>query len=325
MLIQGALFCAGLVLLYFGSEWLVRGSARLAGSFGVGPLVVGLTVVSFGTSAPELVVSTVAAWRGNADLALGNVVGSNFVNIAAIIGVAALVAPLRVRMTLVYRESPVMIAAALALPLLGWDGWLSRRDGAVLVAALVAYLVFVVRAARREGPAVEEEFREFQAEEGIERRRDPRRASRLPNLGWTVLGIAALLAGAQLMVGAAVFFARAAGVSDLVVGLTVIALGTSLPELATSAMAAHRGESDIALGNALGSNVFNVFAILGIAALVAPLRVSHALFSFEVPCLVGISLLFPLLAWTRRQIGRLEGAILLACYVAFTIALVIRG
>ena len=324
MLNQAGLFCVGLVGLYFGAEWLVRGSARLARSFGVGPLVVGLTIVAFGTSAPELVVSAVAAARGEGDLALGNVVGSNILNLALIVGAAAMLRPMVVRMSLVYRESPVMVAAAVALPVLGLDGTLSRADGVVLLAAFGAYLFYVIRAARRESGFVEEEFREFQAAEAIERRADPRAAGRLPNVGWTVLGIAALLAGAQLMVGAAVYFARAAGVSDLVVGLTVIALGTSLPELATSTVAARRGEADIALGNALGSNIFNVFCILAVAALVRPIHVQAALFRFEVPVLIGVSALFPLLAWTRRRIGRLEATLLLACYVGFTVTLIVR-
>jgi cation:H+ antiporter len=324
MLLQAVWFCLGLVGLYFGAGWLVRGSARLARSFGVGPLVVGLTVVAFGTSAPELVVSAVAAARGEGDLALGNVVGSNVLNLALIVGAAAMLRPMAVRMSLVYRESPVMVAAALALPVLGLDGTLSRLDGVLLLAAFAAYLVFVVRAAKREPGAVEEEFREFQAEEAIERREDPRAAGRLPNLGWTVVGIAALLAGAQLMVNAAVFFARAAGVSDLVVGLTVVALGTSLPELATSTIASLRGEADIALGNALGSNIFNVFCILAVAALVRPIAVDGSLFRFEIPFLVGVSILFPLLAWTRRRIGRVEAGLLLACYAAFTAILIVR-
>jgi cation:H+ antiporter len=324
MLLQAVLFCAGLVALYFGAGWLVKGSARLARSFGVGPLVVGLTVVAFGTSAPELVVSAVAAARGEGDIALGNVVGSNVLNLALIIGAAAMLRPMAVRMSLVYRESPVMVAAALALPLLGLDGTISRLDGALLLVAFAGYLVFVVRAARRESGAVEEEYREFQAEEDIERRENPRRGARLPNLGWTVLGIAALLVGAQLMVDAAVYFARIAGVSDLVLGLTVIALGTSLPELATSTVASVRDEADIALGNALGSNIFNVLCILAVAALVRPIAVPAALFRFEVPFLVAVSILFPLLAWTRRRIGRPEAGLLLACYAAFTLILVLR-
>jgi cation:H+ antiporter len=270
------------------------------------------------------VVSAVAAARGEGGLALGNVVGSNVLNLALIVGVAAMLRPMVVRMSLVYRESPVMVAAAAALPVLGWDGTLSRADGAILLAVFGAYVAYVVRAARREASFVEEEFREFQAEAAIERRADPRRAGRLPNLGWTVLGIAALVVGAQLMVDAAVYFARAAGVPDLLVGLTIVALGTSLPELATSTVAARRGEADIALGNALGSNIFNVFCILAVAALVRPIHVDAALFRFEVPVLIGVSALFPLLAWTRRRIGRVEAALLLACYVGFTVTLILR-
>ncbi|MDB4951340.1 MAG: K+-dependent Na+/Ca+ exchanger related-protein [Gemmatimonadetes bacterium] len=324
MLLKAVWFCVGLAGLYFGAGWLVRGAARLARSFGVSPLVVGLTVVAFGTSAPELVVSTVAAGRGNGALALGNVVGSNVLNIALILGAAAVVRPLAVRMALVFRESPMLAAAALALPVLGLDGTISRVDAAILLTVFAGYLAFVVRSARLESAAVGEEFREFQAEEAIERRAEPRDSSRLPNVGWTLLGIGTLLVGAQMMVDSAVFFARVLGMSDLVVGLTVVALGTSLPELATSTVAARRGEADIALGNALGSNIFNVFYILAAAALVRPIAVDPALFRFEVPVLIGLSLLFPLLAATRRRIGRLEGGLLLACYAAFTAILLMR-
>ena len=320
MLLQGILFCVGAAALYLGAEWLVRGSSRLARSYGVSALVVGLTVVALGTSAPELVVSTTAALRGQGGVAVGNVVGSNILNLALIIGVAALAGPLRVQMSLIFREAPLMVAAALTLPLLAWDGVVSRLDGALLSLAFAGYLAFVVRSARREPGSVKAEFAEFEAAED----RAPERGTRLRDTAIATAGLATLVVGAQLLVGAAVFFARSAGISEVVVGLTVVAIGTSLPELATSAVAAARGEADIALGNVIGSNIFNSLIILGAASLARPIGMERSLFSYEVPVMVGISIVFPLLAYTRRTLGRLEGGFLVVCYVAFTGVLLLR-
>lgn len=320
MLLQGILFCVGAAALYLGAEWLVRGSSRLARSYGVSALVVGLTVVALGTSAPELVVSTTAALRGQGGVAVGNVVGSNILNLALIIGVAALAGPLRVQMRLIFREAPLMVAAALTLPLLAWDGVVSRLDGALLSLAFAGYLAFVVRSARREPGSVKAEFAEFEAAED----RAPERGTRLRDAGIAAAGLATLVVGAQLLVGAAVFFARSAGISEVVVGLTVVAIGTSLPELATSAVAAARGEADIALGNVIGSNIFNSLIILGAASLARPIGMERSLFSYEIPVMVGISIVFPILAYTRRTLGRLEGGFLVVCYVAFTGVLLMR-
>jgi cation:H+ antiporter len=320
MLLQGILFCVGAAALYLGAEWLVHGSSRLARSFGVSALVVGLTVVALGTSAPELVVSTTAALRGQGGVAVGNVVGSNILNLALIIGVAALAGPLRVQMSLIFREAPLMVAAGLTLPLLAWDGVVSRLDGALLSLAFAGYLAFVVRSARREPGSVKAEFAEFEAAED----RAPERGTRLRDAGLAAAGLATLVVGAQLLVGAAVFFARSVGISEVVVGLTVVAIGTSLPELATSAVAAARGEADIALGNVIGSNIFNSLIILGAASLARPIGMERSLFAYEIPVMVGISIVFPLLAYTRRTLGRLEGGFLVACYVAFTGVLLMR-
>lgn len=319
MILQAILFVAGAAALYFGAEWLVRGSSRLARSFGISALVVGLTVVALGTSAPELVVSTLAALRGQGGVAVGNVVGSNILNLALIVGAGALVAPLTVRMSLIFREAPLMVAAALSLPLLAWDGVLSRLDGGLLTLGFVGYLVFVLRSARREPAEVGAEFEEFEAAGGR-----PEPGSRLRAVGLAAAGLAVLVVGAQLLVDAAVFFARAAGVSEVVVGLTVVALGTSLPELATSVVAAARDEGDIAMGNVVGSNIFNSLIILGAAALARPIAADPSLLYFEIPAMLGISLLFPLLAYARRTLGRWEGALLLGYYVTFTGVLLVR-
>lgn len=320
MLVQALLFTLGAAALYYGAEWLVRGSSRIARSFGISALVVGLTVVAFGTSAPELLVSTIASVRGQGGVAVGNVVGSNVLNLALIVGAAAVLSPLRVQMSLILREAPLMVAAALTLPLLAWDGDLSRLDGVILGVAFAGYLAFMVHSARREPHAVEAQFEEYGVQEGLEPR-----GSRVRDLALLGVGLAVLVAGAQLLVGSAVYFARAAGVSELVVGLTVVAIGTSLPELATSVVAAARGEADIALGNAIGSNIFNSLLILGAAALARPIAVDESLFFFEIPAMLAVSALFPLLAYTRQRVARTEGAVLLACYVAFTAVLLVRA
>lgn len=317
MLFHALLFLAGAAALYFGAEWLVRGASHLARSLGISQLVVGLTVVALGTSAPELVVSTVAAVRGQGGLAFGNVVGSNVLNLALILGLAAVIHPLKVDGRLVIREAPIMIAASIFFPLLAWDLRLSRTDGLLLLAAFAAYLLYVVRSAVRESAATPSPP---DAAGDCADAPEPGR-SRLRSGGLVVAGTVVLVTGAQGLVEAAVFFARSLGISELIIGLTVVAIGTSLPELATSLVAAARHEADIALGNAIGSNIFNSLLILGVAALAHPVPVSGGALSLEVLAMIGISILFVVLAYTRRTLAQWEGAVLLAGYVAFTAAL----
>lgn len=321
MLLNAALFTAGLVAMYFGAEALVRGAARLARSLGIGPLIVGLTVVAFGTSAPELIVSALAAGRGQSGVALGNVLGSNICNIGLILGLSAVVSPIRAEMRLIRRETPLMIAVALVFIILALDGDIGRVDGVGLVILLGAYLWLMLRVARTESVAVREEFAEYQELEAL----DPRGESRLWNLVLIAVGLVGLVAGAHLLVTGALFFARALGISEIVIGLTVVAVGTSLPELATSLVAAIRRESDIALGNVVGSNIFNLLGILGIAAIVHPIGVDPTLWEFEIPVMVGLSVLLLILLWRRLDVTRWEGAVLLALYLAFTVWTVQRG
>jgi cation:H+ antiporter len=322
MLLQVAAFIAGLAGLYYGAEWLVRGSARLARSFGISALVVGLTVVAFGTSAPELVVSVVATVRDQSGVAIGNVVGSNIANIGLILGLAALISGMRVQMRLLTREMPVMLLATVAFLVFAYDGELSRIDGALLLVGFVGYMMMMLRAARIEPTLIEAEFEGF---EQAERMVDPDSSHRLRNTLLLIAGLIVLAAGAQLLVGSAVFFARALGISELVIGLTVVAVGTSLPELATSAIAAFRGEADIAIGNIVGSNIFNILLILGVAPLVRPMTVDGALFSFEIPVMVALALVLPLLGRTGLRVVRWEGLFLLLSYLAFTVALLARA
>lgn len=321
MLVQAILFVAGLTLLYFGAEWLVRGSARIAVTFGVTPVVVGLTVVAFGTSAPELVVSALSAARGDSDVALGNIVGSNIVNIALILGLSATIYPLRVVSSLVRREMPIMVVAALAVPAVAWDGRVGRLDAAVLLVGFITYLWFAVRLGRAAPRVQTAEYREFEEVNKLQ----PAGEALWKDVLLVIAGVAALAFGAHLTVTAAVTFARAAGIPELLVGLTIVAVGTSLPELATTVMAAVRKESDIAVANVVGSNIFNVLLILGASAGVRPLGVDPSLMRFEIPASVALSLLLIPFAATGATIKRWEGAVLLLSYFVITVVTVMHA
>lgn len=301
------LVVGGLVLLYFGAEGLVRGAASLALRFGLTPLVVGLTVVAFGTSAPELVVSIGTALEGRGALAIGNVVGSNIANIALILGVSVLIQPVRVQLQLLRFDVPLMIGVSALLTVLLLDGSLSRPEGALLFAGLVAYTSFNVWQSRREQATVQNEF-----SEGV----PAASGSAVRDMVWVVVGLGLLIVGARLLVTGAVAMAEAAGLSEAFIGLTIVAVGTSLPELATSIVAAVRDEGDIAVGNVIGSNVFNILSILGLSALLVPLdRGGIALFDLGVMLALAL-LLLPLMR-TGFRLTRWEGALLFASYVAY--------
>ncbi|MEJ2218489.1 MAG: calcium/sodium antiporter [Gemmatimonadota bacterium] len=317
---EAALMAAGLAALYFGAEWLVRGSARLARSWGVSTLVVGLTVVSFGSSAPELLVGVVASVQGASDVVLGNVVGSNILNIALILGIASLLRPMKVELRLLSREIPLMVAVSILLAAIALNGVVSRVDALALLAGFVTYLWAMTRAASSESPLVATEFEEFQAVASLSPTQDKHWRDAVVMLG----GILALVVGARLLVESAVFFARLLNVSNVVVGLTIVALGTSLPELATSIVAALRDESNIALGNAIGSNIFNILCILGVSGLIRPIEVAPELMQFEIPAMVGVAIVLLPLAWHRHRLSRRSGALLLLMYIVFTWVLVLR-
>ncbi len=305
-----ALLTLGIGVLFFGAEWMVRGSAGLAASLGVSPIVVGLTVVSFGTSAPELVVCVVAALGGNSDLAIGNVMGSNLANIGLILGLTALVRPLDVRARVVWREMPLMLLVTAALYPLVWDLRLSRGDGVILLMALVAYLVFVFQSVEDESPEILDEYDGF-----VKASTSGGNTVHLPDIGWVLAGSACLVLGGYCIVQGAVQVAGSLGLSQVVIGLTVVAVGTSLPELATSLVAAARNQADIAVGNVIGSNIFNVAGILGTTAVLESIPIPSTLLTRELPAVLFLSLLlFPLLR-SGWRIRRWEGAILLAAYV----------
>ncbi len=309
---------AGGLLLYFGADWLVSGASGLARALRVPPLVIGLTVVAYGTSAPEAVVGIRAALAGQGAIALGNVVGSNIANLGLILAVAVLVRPARVSGELRRRELPVLLLAALLLPALLRDGAVSRLEGALLVLAAAGYSAWMVRAtqlARRQaegGPAQ-------QPEPGTEP------GSKLRHALVAALGLGVLIGGGDLFVDGATGLARAWGMSERVVGLTIVAVGTSLPELATSVLAAVRGQSDIAVGNVVGSNIFNVLLCLGSAALSRPLATPLAPVVVDLAVLAAMTLVGAFFLRRARTMPRWEGGVLLAGYAAFLGALVLAG
>jgi cation:H+ antiporter len=301
------IFLAGLGVLYIGAETMLKGSVRLARSFGISPLVIGLTLVAFGTSAPELSLDLTAAFRGKTDLAFGDLVGSNIANVGLIMGVAAVIRPLSVQMRLLRFEVPVVIATSLGLWGLTADGTLGRIDAAILLAAFVGFLLFTYRSARREPAAVKEEF-EHLVQDG---------SKRWINAALVLGGLVGLVVGAQLMVYAAVEIARQFGVSELVIGLTVVAIGTSLPELATSVVGAWRGESDIVVGNVLGSNIFNILLIMSAVALVQPLHIEASSWKVDVPVMIAFSAALVPIMLHLFKVTRGEGILPVIGYVAF--------
>ncbi|TAK55060.1 MAG: calcium/sodium antiporter [Gammaproteobacteria bacterium] len=310
-----ATFLIGLIALVAGAQVLVRGASKLALSFGISPLVVGLTVVAFGTSAPEMAVSVRASWGGQVDIALGNVVGSNIFNVLFILGLSALAAPLLVAPQLIRQEVPLMIGASLLAFGLSIDGGIGRIDGALLFGLLLAFTVVLVRQSRQVGRETQGEYaREFAAPDG--QAWDRHWAAQLALIGG---GLALLVVGANWLVEAAVTFARALGLSEMVIGLTIVSAGTSLPEVATSLVATLRGERDIAVGNVIGSNVFNLLGVLGLSGLVAPqaLPVSPAMLSFDMPVMIGVAVACLPIFFTGHVIARWEGALFFFYYAAY--------
>jgi cation:H+ antiporter len=315
MLVPILYILAGLVLLAFGAEGLVRGSSSVALRLGVTPLVIGLTIVAFGTGTPELLVSVEAATSGNSGMALGNIVGSNISNIALILGCAALARPMRVRSVLLRREVPLMIAVTLLLCVMLLDGGLGRVDGAILLAGSIAYTVGAYAFAKRDrNREVAAEFANAMPE-----------VTRAPWLDalFIVGGLAALMLGAKLLVSGATVVAEALGMSQVVIGLTVVAIGTSMPELATSVVAAMKDEADVAFGNVLGSNILNILCILGLVALIRPFG-TEGLATLDLVVLAGSAIVLLPLMWRGAILNRWEGAVLLAGYAAYLGVLVSR-
>ncbi|MDX1394893.1 MAG: calcium/sodium antiporter [Gemmatimonadota bacterium] len=306
---------AGLALLVVGGEGLVRGSSALAGQLGVSRLAIGLTVVAIGTSAPELVVSLDAVLEGAYDISVGNVVGSNIANVALILGIAALLRPARVSANVARVHVPLMTVVSLALVGTLASGAISRIEGVALLVGLVAYIRFTLWEARLQH-LDEHELEEFASA-------TPTAPGRVWHAaGLVVGGLGALVIGARLLVGAAVVLATAVGVSEAAIGLTVVAVGTSLPELSASVVAARRGQGDIAVGNVVGSNLFNVLGIVGVTASVRPLA-PGGIGSSDLTAMLAVALLLAVFASTRLVLGRVEGALLLCVYVGYVMWLLV--
>jgi len=319
-LVTIVLFVIGLGALVGGAEALVRGSSRLATAAGVSPLVVGLTVVAFGTSAPELAVSISSALAGQADIALGNVVGSNIANVLLVLGLAALVAPAMVGMRVVMREVPLMIAASVVLLLMALGGQIDRLEGILLVTGIVAYTGYMIRSSHREAAAVRAEFAEEfgggagRGAEGL-----------ILNVVLITGGLAMLVIGSTWIVDGAVAMATELGIPEIIVGLTIVAIGTSLPELATSVLAGLRGHRDIAVGNVVGSCIFNILMVLGVTAVVSPtaVLVSPSLLEVDLPIMVAAAFACLPIMYTGRRVDRREAALLLGFYGAYLVYLVL--
>jgi cation:H+ antiporter len=315
-LVTVALFVVGLVLLGGGAELLVRGASRLAAAAGVSPLVVGLTVVAFGTSAPELAVAVQAALTGTAgaNLVVGNVVGSNIFNVLVILGLSALITPLAVVQQLVRVDVPVMIGVSVVTLVLALDGQISRIEGVLLFAGIVLYLVNAGIQGRKARRLLASSTPPEEAA-AAERPGSPWR-----NLVLVVAGLAMLVLGARWLVAAAIEIARAMGLSELVIGLTIVAAGTSLPEVAASVAASLKGERDLAVGNAIGSCLFNILAVLGLAALVAPegIAVARSALHFDIPVMIAVAFACLPVFFTGCVISRWEGLLFLGYYAAYT-------
>ena len=308
MLIEILYIVGALVVLYFGAEWLVKGASSVAERLGVSPLVVGLTVVAFGTSTPELIVSTQAALDGLGGISIGNVIGSNISNIGLILGISALIYPLKAQMQLIRFDAPVMILAALLFLVLFLDQRIGRIEGVVFVAGIVAYTVFnVIKSRKEHQKKVLKEFDEAMP-----------KISRhwAIDVLFIVAGFAALIIGSEFLVDNAVGLARQLGLSEAVIGLTIVAIGTSMPELATSVVAAIKKQPDIAIGNVIGSNIFNILGILGITALIKPISPPDINLTDSLVMIVMSLLLLPFIR-SGFTLRRWEGALLLVLYIGY--------
>ncbi|MEZ5593955.1 MAG: calcium/sodium antiporter [Gammaproteobacteria bacterium] len=322
IMMTSVLFLFGLGLLIVGAECLVKGASRLAAGVGISPLVVGLTVVAFGTSAPELVVSVHAAASGQADIALGNVVGSNICNVLLILGLAALISPLAVSQQLIRLDVPLLIGVSLLVFGLALDGNVGRLDGLLLLSGIIAYTVFAVIKSRRENRIVAAEYTaQFAAEVTSGNASDRYQTSK--NVGLIILGLALLVVGARWLVDGALAGARWLGVSELIIGLTIVAVGTSLPEIATSVLASLRGQRDIAVGNVIGSNLFNLLGVLGMSSLISSngVAVAPSALHFDLPVMLAVAVACLPIFFTGHRIERWEGGLFLAYYVFYLLYL----
>ncbi len=349
MLIQFIFFFVGITGVYFGAEWLVKGSSRLSGDLGVKPIVIGLTVVAFGTSSPELAVSLTAAIKGSGDLAIGNIIGSNIANIGLVLGTAAIVLPLKVEKVIMKRELPLMIAISGALYLMAIDRKISGIDGLCLFIGIiffVGYQVYHSLGSKQKPYNVTSNIdknltlastvyssckhsnssycKDKEVVVEIKKKQNQAKSNLLFNILYIVIGLTCLLLGSHVLVKSAIFIAGSFGVSEMVIGLTVVAFGTSVPEMATSVVSALRKETDICIGNVVGSNIFNILMVIGSVALVRPLNVSREILFFEFPVMLFFSVaLIPVIRGSQK-VNRLEGILLVSGYLIFIFLLFYR-
>ena len=308
LLMIAILIIGGLVMLYFGADWLVQGAVTIALHFGLSPLLVGLTVVALGTSLPEALVSVQASLDNQGGMALGNVIGSNILNIALILGLSALIQPLKVDSHLVKADVPLLVGASFLLMVLLEDFHISRMEGALLLLGIVFYVCGNIMTVKRISP-------EEDKIEGIEIHEDPKKHL-LRDIGFLILGLLALSFGSNFLVSGAVDLARIWGLSEALIGLTIVSIGTGTPELATALMAAYRKTADIAIGNAVGSNIFNILFVVGLAGLVAPMDAT-GINSSDLYVMFGLTILLLPTVWTGMVLDRKEGFLFVAIYVAY--------
>ncbi|APC88563.1 calcium/sodium antiporter [Vibrio parahaemolyticus] len=315
MLEAVALLIVGLVLLVWSADKLVFGSAAIARNVGISPLVIGMTILAMGSSAPEMMVSATAAWDGKTDTAVGNVLGSNIANIALILGITALIKPLSISSAVIRRELPLMIAVTVLAGILLWNSHLGFYEGVLLFVLFGAFLFAMLQISRKEQKSGDA-FLEDQESE------IPKGVSNPKAIMWVVIGLILLPLAASLLVDNAVIIAKHFGMSDLVIGLTIIAIGTSLPELAASLAGVLKGEDDMAVGNIIGSNVFNILAVMGLPGIINPSTLSEYAMGRDFWVMLGVSLLLVAMCLGKsRSINRLEGAILFTCFLGYQVYL----
>lgn len=325
-LLDTGLFIIGFILLTYGADFLVRGASRLAARMNVPPVVIGLTIVAFGTSLPELVVSLVASAEGDASIAIGNIVGSNIANIGLILGLAAALATVQVDHYMMRREIPLLIGCTILFIALSWNGQLALIEGSILATGLIAFTYYSFSTVRQHPDQVDEGEASLEVAEAIDEEIAEPSTNPLLDIGLVIIGLVGLVVGAEWLVSAAESLARAMGVSELVIGLTLVAVGTSLPELATTVTAVRKGEADIAVGNVIGSNFFNMLFIGGVSAVVRTLQVPEQVLRIDYWVMLAITILVFVMALPKpHRLYRWQGLVLLVFYATYTVWLYISG
>jgi cation:H+ antiporter len=310
MIINILILFAGLIVLVLGGDFLIKGSSSFALKMNLSPLVVGLTIVAFGTSAPELLISIKAALTSSPDLAMGNVIGSNICNLALVLGLTAIISPIYVKRNTIWIDWPMTMGSSLLLYILVREGFINSYEGLIFIGILVLYLFFVIRKSRKDLNVARELQQEFNLPKST--------STYLKDFTYIAIGSIGLFLGAELFVGGAQDLARNMGIEERVIGITVVAIGTSLPELVTATVASFKKETDLALGNLMGSNIFNILSILGITSIIKEIKVNDVILNTDIIWMLGITLIILPMMLSKRQIGRVEGAILLMIYIFYT-------